>query len=114
MHFTRDEESAERGTNRRPRLASIGYVSSGLEDLIQPEPQPLPREIFRVDTAQRHMASADIMVAQEPSMLLERLGLADTPSESRDCSSLDLYFRGQDQVRRCQTMREPKRVCRRR
>ena len=89
VHFTRDEESAERGTERRPRVASIGYVSSGLEDLIQPEPQPLPREIFRVDTAQRHMASADIMVAQEPSMLLERLGLADTPSESRDCSSLE-------------------------
>jgi hypothetical protein len=41
MHFTRNEESAERGTEHRPRIASIGYVSSGLKDMIQPEPQPL-------------------------------------------------------------------------
>jgi hypothetical protein len=34
-------------------------------------------------------AAADIMIAQEPSMLLERLGLSYTPCESRECSMLE-------------------------
>jgi hypothetical protein len=89
IHFTQAEENAELNPRRRNRVASIGYVSRGYEDVIQPNQQLLPRTVFHVAVSHLHMASADIMVAQEPSMLLDRLGINPAPSESRECSSLE-------------------------